>query len=177
MPIHVAITRRVRPGREAEFQQALHDFIAASFAHGGVLGANMVVPLPGSDGREYGVLRSFRDERERDDFYRSPLFKEWNERARAYTEGEPVRHPLNGLEAWFRSPSGPPPRWKMALLTWIAVWPISMAVPAALSPLRESLPHVIFAGAVALGIVLALTWAVMPVLVKMTHSWLHPGAS
>ncbi|HSD39491.1 MAG TPA: antibiotic biosynthesis monooxygenase [Rhodocyclaceae bacterium] len=174
MSIHVAITRRVRPGREAEFQQGLHDFIEASFKHGGVLGANMVVPLPGSDDREYGILRSFRDERERDDFYRSPMFKEWNERARALTEGEPVSRPLNGLEAWFRSPGGPPPRWKMALLTWVAVWPISMLVPIVLSPLRASLPHLVFAGAVAAGIVLVLTWGVMPLLVKAAHTWLHP---
>jgi antibiotic biosynthesis monooxygenase (ABM) superfamily enzyme len=173
MPIHVAITRRVRPGREAEFQQALHEFLEASFAHGGVLGANMIVPQPDSDGREYGILRSFRDERERDDFYRSPLFKEWNERAHAFTEGEPVSHTLNGLEAWFRSPGGPP-RWKMALLTWIAVWPVSMAVPAVLSPLRASMPPTIFAGAVAAGIVLVLTWAAMPLLAKAAHAWLHP---
>ena len=39
MPIHVAITRRVRIGCETEFQQALREFFQASFAHGGVLGA------------------------------------------------------------------------------------------------------------------------------------------
>ena len=36
MPIHVAITRRVRPGCEAEFQKALREFLQTSFAHGGV---------------------------------------------------------------------------------------------------------------------------------------------
>ena len=49
MPIHIAITRRVRPGREAEFQEALREFFQTSFAHGGVLGATMIVPPPGSD--------------------------------------------------------------------------------------------------------------------------------
>ena len=42
MPIHIAITRRVRPGCEAEFQAALREFFQASFAHGGVLGASML---------------------------------------------------------------------------------------------------------------------------------------
>ena len=59
MPIHIAITRRVRPGCEAEFQQALREFLQTSFAHGGVLGANMLVPLPGSGSREYGILSVF----------------------------------------------------------------------------------------------------------------------
>ena len=49
MPIHIAITRRVRPGCEAEFQQALREFLQTSFAHGGVQGASMLTPPPGSD--------------------------------------------------------------------------------------------------------------------------------
>ena len=53
MPIHVAITRRVRAGSEAEFQQALREFLQTSFAHSGVQGASMLTPAPGSDSREF----------------------------------------------------------------------------------------------------------------------------
>ncbi len=36
-----------------------------------------------------------------------------------------------------------PQRWKMALLTWIAVWPVSMLVPAILKPvLGPNFPQV-----------------------------------
>lgn len=176
MSIHVAITRRVRAGCEAEFQQALREFFQASFAHSGVMGASLLVPPPGSDTREYGILRSFRDEAERDAFYDSPMFREWNERARTMTEGEPVYRRLDGLEAWFRSPGPPPPRWKMALLTWIAVWPVSMVVPALLAPLvGQLLPTFLFAGAVAAGIVIVLTWGAMPLLVRIARPWLHAG--
>lgn len=66
MPIHVAITRRVRPGCEAPFQQALRQFFQDSFAHGGVLGATMIVPTPGSNSRDFGIPRTFADEKERD---------------------------------------------------------------------------------------------------------------
>ena len=103
------------------------------------------------------------------------MFQAWEERIKPLTEGEPDYRELNGLEAWFRSPYNPPPRWKMALLTWIAVWPVSMIVPAALNPLTgSSVPNFIFAGAVAAGIVLILTWVAMPLLVKLTKGWLHP---
>ena len=74
MPLHVAITRRVRPGCEAEFQQALREFFRVSFAHDGVLGPTMIVPPPGSDSREFGILRTFADEKERDVFCASPIF-------------------------------------------------------------------------------------------------------
>src|SRR5215212_9699679 len=115
MAIHVAITRRVRPGCEAEFQEALRGFFQSSFSQTGVLGASMLVPPPGSNSREYGILRTFNSEAERDAFYESPRFKEWDDRARKLTEGEPVYRRMHGLEAWFRSPHSPPPRWKMAV--------------------------------------------------------------
>jgi antibiotic biosynthesis monooxygenase (ABM) superfamily enzyme len=63
----------------------------------------------------------------------------------------------------------------MAFLTFIAVWPVSMAVPALLNPLiGQRVPNFIFAGAVAAGIVLILTWVAMPVLVKLGRHWLRP---
>src|SRR3989441_1730452 len=125
MPIHIAITRRVRPGCEAEFQAALREFFQTSFTHDGVLGATMIVPPPGSDSREFGILRTFADEKERDDFYASPIFEAWEQRCKPLTDGGWSYRQLHGLEAWFRSPGGPPPRWKMATVTLLGVYPIS----------------------------------------------------
>ena len=134
----------------------------------------MLVPPPGSSSPEFGILRTFANAQERAPFYASPMFKTWEDRIRPLTEGEPVYRELTGLEAWFRSPQNPPPRWKMALLTWVAVWPVSMAVPAALNPLLgQRVPNILFAGAVAGGIVLILTWVAMPFLVKLTNGWLY----
>lgn len=173
-PIHVAITRKIKPGREAEFQAALQEFFKTSFAHIGVHGASMLVPPPGSPSPEFGILRTFADAQQRDDFYASPMFQAWEERVKPLTDGTPEYRELNGLEAWFRNPHKPPPRWKMALLTWIAVWPVSMAVPAALKPLiGQTVSNVVFAGAVAAGIVVVLTWIAMPLLVKVMKPLLH----
>ena len=173
MPIHIAITRRVRPGCEAEFQAALREFFQTSFAHGGVWGASMLTPAPGSDTREYGILRTFADEQERDDFYGSPMFKTWEERARTLTEGEPVYRQLTGLEAWFRSPQGPPPRWKMAAATFLGVFPVAMILNLTLGPVIRSW-HFLLSSAVFNGCVVALlTWVVMPLITRALHRWLH----
>lgn len=131
---------------------------------------------PGSDRPEFGILRTFANERDRDDFYESPLFKAWLERSRPLTEGEWVYRQLHGLEAWFRSPQEAPPRWKMALLTWIAVWPVTMAAQALLNPLiGQSVPRAVHAGAVAGAIVVVLTWVAMPLLVKVARRFLQPA--
>jgi uncharacterized protein len=173
MPIHIAITRRVRPGCEAEFQHALREFFQTSFAHGGVQGASILTPTPDSDSREYGILRTFANEQERDAFYASPMFKAWEERARTLTEGEPVYRQLHGLEAWFRSPHGPPPRWKMAIATFLGVFPtaaiLNLTLGRAIQPWPFLLGSVVFnASMVAL-----LTWIVMPLVTRALHGWLH----
>ena len=173
MPIHVAITRRVRPGCEAEFQQALREFFQASFAHGGVLGATMIVPPPGSDSREFGILRTFADEKERDDFYASPMFKGWEAKSRSLTEADSwSARPLHGLEAWFRSPN-PPPRWKMATATFLGVFPtaaiLNLALGAAIRPWPFIFRSVVFNAAM----VALLTWVVMPLVTRALHGWLH----
>ena len=174
MPIHIAITRRVRPGCEAEFQQALRKFFQTSFGHGGVLGASMLTPPPGSDSREFGILRTFADEKERDAFYESPMFKAWDERARTLTEGEPEYRELHGLEAWFRSSHNPPPRWKMALVTLLGVYPISLLIGVMLSPYLRTLPLPLNLFVVSALIVTCLTWLVMPLLTRCFKPWLNP---
>ena len=174
MPIHIAISRRVRPGCEEEFQAALREFFQTSFAHRGVWGASMLSPAPGSDTREYGILRTFSNEQERDDFYGSSLFKTWEERARTLTEGEPVYRQLTGLEAWFRSPHGPPPRWKMAIATFLGVFPTAMILSLTLGPAIRPW-HFLLSNAVFNACVVALlTWVVMPLITRVLQRWLHP---
>lgn len=176
MPIHVAITRRVRPGCEAEFQAALREFFQESFTHPAVLGATFIVPPPDSPTREFGILRTFRDEQERDAFYASPLYRRWEERARGLTEGEPQHRPLHGLEALFRSPGPPPPRWKMALVTFLGVYPLTSILPPLAGRFLPGWPPLL-ANVVVTGlIVFLLAWVVMPLLTRVFRPWLHHAA-
>jgi len=174
MPIHIAITRHVRPGCEAEFQQALREFFQTSFAHDAVLGATMIVPPPGSDSREFGILRTFTNEQERDAFYASPMFQAWEERCKPLTEDGWSYHQLHGLEAWFRSPGGPPPRWKMAAVTLLGVYPVSLLIGFVLSPQLKKLPLALNLFCVSTLIVACLTWLVMPRLTRWLKPWLNP---
>lgn len=173
--VHILITRQVRPGCEAAFQQALREFFQASYGHDGVLGASMILPPPGSGSREFGILRTFAGARERDAFYESPMFKAWAQKVAPLTEEGWTYRELTGMEAWFRSPQDPPARWKMALLTWLAVWPATVLVRMGLQPLiGGALPGVLFAGVVAAGVVAVLTWVAMPLVVRAARMWLQP---
>src|SRR5258706_5832643 len=135
-PIHVAITRRIKPGCEQEFQIALKKFFARSLAESGVHGAAMLVPPPGSSSAEYGIIRSFASAAERDAFYASPLYLEWKKPVAHLSDGDPDTRELHGLEAFFRQNSRAlPPTWKMAIATYLGVVPTIMTLAKTLGPL------------------------------------------
>ena len=171
MPIHVAITRKIHPGKEEEFKAALRRFLGESFLHGGVHGAGMITSLPGADNGEIGILRTFADETERDAFYASQLFKDWEAYASTVTD-ETVYRNLSGLEAWFRSP-GAPPRWKMALLTLCGVYPTSLFLAFTVGPLVQDFPLAVRSLVIASCMVGLLTWLVMPAVIKLAKKWLQ----
>ena len=174
-PIHIAITLQVRKTHVAEFERALTDFATRSLAEPGARGIHCLYPPPGSASTEYGIMRSFASAADRDAFYRTALFKDWLARVEPMVEGKSARRQLDGLEAWFRDPKEPmPPRWKMALLSWIAVWLVSMLMRAILAPvLGRNIPQVLEAAVIAASVVAILTWVAMPFLVKIASPWLH----
>src|SRR2546421_8354178 len=140
----------------------------------GVQTCALPISPPGSDSREFGILRTFADEQERDDFYASSIFKAWEAKCQPLTEKDSwSARPLHGLEAWFRSPQSPPPRWKMALATFLGVFPtaaiLNLTLGAAIRPWPFILSSVVFNGCM----VALLTWLIMPLVTRALHNWLH----
>jgi len=173
-PIHVAITRRIKPGREQEFQTALKEFFARSLAESGVHGAAMLVPPPGSGSAEYGIIRSFANAAERDAFYASPLYLDWKKRVAPLSDGEPEARELHGLEAFFRQDSPSlPPKWKMAIATYLGVVPVIMTLALTLGPLIRSWNFVLYNLVFNACVVVLLTWVVMPLITRALHGWLR----
>jgi uncharacterized protein len=175
-PLTVALIRKVRAGCETEFEAALHEFIQRSLNEAGQLGVYVVRPPLGSNSREYGILRRFANAVDCDNFYSSQLFNEWQQKVSPLTEGEPLYEHISGLETWFTLPGQtafvPPPRWKMALVTFLGVYPITSILSVFTMPLLSSwhplVSNLIFSGLV----VVLLTWAVMPFLTKIFAGWL-----
>lgn len=176
-PVAVLTLRTVKPGCEDRFEGELHDFISRSLHAEGQLGVHVLRPGPGTGSREYGIVRRFSDSEFRDRFYRSLLFQQWELTVAQLTEGEPQRQELSGLETWFTLPGQraviPPPRWKMALVTILGVYPASMLVSRLLEPVIGKLYPPLQALLIAVGIVILLTWAIMPLLARILSPWLQ----
>lgn len=172
--IHVAITRRVRAGRELEFEQALRRFFRAALDESSTLGASLILPGPDSGSNEYGVLRTFQDDAAKEAFYRSDTYRRWEREVAPLVEGEVSKHDLHGLEAFFRSDTvRQPPVWKMAVLTWLAVNPAVWAWSQLGSQLLGSAPPWVGLLVTNVFVVATLTWAFMPALVRLFGWWLR----
>jgi antibiotic biosynthesis monooxygenase (ABM) superfamily enzyme len=173
-PVHVAITRTVRQACEEDFEEAIRSFFADSLKNPATLGSLLIRPLPGSNTRTYGILRSFANENDRDAFYQSEGFLQWEEAVKPLVEEIYSRRDLHGLEAFFTDPSiiKAPPRWKMAILTWLGVWPTVLVVSALTANMLAGWTFWIANGVANLFVVAALTWIVMPVLTRIARPWL-----
>ncbi len=173
--VHVAVTRQVKPGCEEEFEQALREFARESLREPGTTGVHLIEPLPGTDGCEYGILRSFESEQASRRFYDSEIFQQWQQRAVHLVVGASDVRRLHGLEAFFRDSSYTPPRWKMAIVTWLGVFPSVLLWSATLPPFLNGLPRLLVVAIVNVFVVGTLAWAVMPFLTKLFAGWLHPS--
>src|SRR5712671_7518590 len=124
-PVSVSITRKVKAGREADFERALHKFVRRSLSLPGQLGVQIIRPAPGSSSREYGIIRKFPNHQALESFRMSPEYLEWNQLAVELTEGNGHVEEFSGLESWFTVPEGavrPLPKWKMAIATFLGVF-------------------------------------------------------
>ena len=156
----------------------MKEFFARSLAQSGVHGAALIVPPPGSGSAEYGIIRSFASAAERDAFYASALYAEWKKRVAPLSEGEPQTRELQGLEAFFRGNNcSPPPRWKMAIATYLGVVPTIMTLALTLGPLIRSWNFVLYNLVFNACVVVLLTWVVMPLITRALHGWLQAGNS
>jgi antibiotic biosynthesis monooxygenase (ABM) superfamily enzyme len=176
-PVHVAIVRTAKPGREAAFERALHEFVQRSLSLPGQMEVHIIRPALGSSSRQYGIIRRFADRSALTVFRASPEYLEWNQLATDLTEGVGHAEELCGLESWFTLPGQalePLPQWKMALVTYIAVDIVTTLLFWITAPFIQAWPFLLRNSAFNVLVVVCLTWVAMPLLTRMFHGWLQP---
>lgn len=175
-PVTVLFKRRVRPGREAEFEAWVSGITQAALQFPGHQGAAIIRPA-GRGTREYVIIFRFNDYARAQDWENSDVRAEWVARVQPLTEGEAEIQRVSGLEFWFTPPEGTtrvPPRWKMALVTFIVLWPLNILVNVALGPVIAAWPIALRALVVVGVLVPLVTYLVMPWATRLFAVWLYP---
>ena len=71
-------------------------------------------------------------------------------------------------------PQSTPPRYKVAAITWLAIYPLVFGFSTLLARLELGLPPALATLLVTLGTVLLATYAAIPVLTCVLRPWLLP---
>jgi antibiotic biosynthesis monooxygenase (ABM) superfamily enzyme len=179
-PVTTTVTRRVKPGHEPFYEQFLAGINGAASRFPGHLGVDVFRPETATAG-EYRIVYRF----DTGDHLRAWLDSDeraaWLERAEPHVIGPMRTRFVTGLESWFTLPGGPsiqpPPPYKMALLTWITIFPLITLVVIALDPVLQQLDRVPRLAVTTAVTVPIMTWLVMPRVTRLLRGWLYPAAS
>jgi antibiotic biosynthesis monooxygenase (ABM) superfamily enzyme len=177
IPVTMVVTRVIKPGLAAPFERWLHTVATEATGFEGHLGVHVIRPGPGS--REYTIVYRFSGPGALRAWLESDIRAQRLREAEPMFEGEGRVQELSGLEAWFTLPGRgapiPPSRFKMALVTFAAVYSLLTAVTRLFAPLLAPLPQVVRTPIVCAIVIGLMTYWVMPAITRLLARWLYPG--
>ncbi len=175
--VAVVVARLIKPGHEATYEAWLRRAIDAARRLPGHLGADVL--RPNGDERRYVLVFRYETVEQLVAWERSAARAALVREVEALTEGAPLVQRQTGLEGWFTLPGQPifpPPRWKMALVTWLVAFPLIQVLGLAWAPVLGDAPPVLRTAVTGASMVLAMTYVVMPAVTRRLGAWLRPSA-
>jgi antibiotic biosynthesis monooxygenase (ABM) superfamily enzyme len=176
--VTVVISRKVKPGYENEFDEWLRRYLILERKVPGYVGTT-IITQGGTDSAIRHIIHRFRDKLSLDAWENSDeshkLIEEANKCSTRYYER------ATGLETWFTLPDlkaiVAPPKWKMAIVTFIAAYSISSLVTFffTLSLYIRQSPFVANT-IMTITLVAGLTYFAMPILNRLLRRWLYPNS-
>jgi hypothetical protein len=182
--VTVVVTRRVKPGREADYEAWLGRLQAEARSLHGYLGVTTQRPAPGGP-REYVSVIRFATLADLQAFEASELRARHLAEAADLVEADAVWQRLTGLEFWFTPPPGTvvpqPSRSRMALLMIVVVFSLVLSigtlVNAGAARLPLPLPYPLRLLLTITIEVLLMTYWLMPRLTRHLARWIYPSST
>jgi len=168
---------RIRPDRQADFQDWRRRILEAVRKWNGFLGTESYDALDGVE-PEFIVVVRFDSRANLDEWLKSKVRNDYMKEVRAYVQHYTLRRIGSGFEGWFDTSenTAPPARWRQALVILSALFPVIMVMRRLLSPIFLVLPLPI-AFLILLSLDMAfLTYLVMPRYSRLMNFWLRPAA-
>jgi antibiotic biosynthesis monooxygenase (ABM) superfamily enzyme len=170
-PVTVTAARIVRPEQSAAFERwaAEVEELVAGFP--GHLGSTLLRPGPDSD--EYHLVYRFRDSAALSFWERSAERHAALARVHELAESERYARAV-GLQSFFTVPPQPGPRWRMTVLTVVAVFALTTVWQLVALPVVGDWPWPARLLVSAVFVVTMLGYVVMPRLSRLLARWLRP---
>ena len=166
----------IKADKQDEFKQWTKNIASKAKQFEGFEGLQLIPPPSGND--EYITLFKFSSVPALQKWMESEERKKEVAKLAALSEKEMVLGQISGIDFWFEPPEkkniAAPPKWKMSLLTWLAVYPGVVLLSKLYHFLFPDFPPLILTLFVTLTLVPLLTWVLMPNIVKLFKGWLFP---
>lgn len=179
-PVTILITRSPRTGNQKEFEQALSSTIDAALEFPGHLGVTVLKPQRGAS-NDYQIIVKFASETDYQRWCQSHEAARWFKILNHLEEKPPNLEIMTGIETWFAVDSSsasrpmiPPPRYKMEIVTWIAIFVLIVIINLLLGSFLSSLPMLLRSFILTVGLVTLMTYFVMPKMIGLFSWWLYP---
>ncbi len=179
--VMMLISRRIKIGYESEFERVMEQFIDAAVNFPGCLGGQLVHPGEEVDIDDdlYHAVLAFSNSECLRAWQNSPERLHGLTAAAAYIEGQAMVREVSGLAHWFQASTPKqvaPPRWKVAIVTWLGIFPtvymLFLLLGGVLAP-WSLLPRIMV---LTVLVVALMTWFVAPQLTRLFKPWLYPSA-
>jgi hypothetical protein len=171
-PVTVTVARVVRADRREAFEREASAVLRIAAGFPGNLGATLL--RPGPDSSEYHLVYRFEDDESLAVWERSAERREFLARMRGMVDAERYAR-VAGLDSFFTRPARPGPRWRLSLLTVVAVFAITSLLQQFVVPHLAGWPSPLRLLLSAVVVVAALGYVVMPVLTRLFAAWLSPS--
>jgi antibiotic biosynthesis monooxygenase (ABM) superfamily enzyme len=181
--VTVSIVRHVAPENAAQMVAWVRAGSSLAERFPGFLGTGWVRPSPASD--EWHMLYRFTDHASLDAWESSPQRAWWLGSAQGLV-GESLVERRTGIEGWFDEPTATdvqdlrpsppaPPRWKQAVVIWLAFFPLSLVL--GLLMLSTGLrPNIVVRTLITTLVATPImTYGLLPWMTKRFEWWLRPG--
>ena len=179
-PVTTIFARIVKSDRIQDFEAWLKGINEVVRQFDGYLGMDVIRPS-NHDRPEYVTILRFENYDDIKQWQESPDRAEWVEKSNDMTIGDPHLQEAHGLESWFTLPDRqtavlPPAKYKMAILTVAAIYPLILLVGTAVTLLLEGLPPLIATLVTVIVVGTSMTYFVMPRITRLFRFWLFPSS-
>lgn len=175
-PVTVIVKHRVIRGKENEYELWAQGITEAARKFDGYLGVNFIRPS-NSQSDEYILIFKFNSYKSMQRWEDSSERNIWRNKRQSITIDEPEIHRYKGWDYWFTLPPAAkiaPPRYKMAIVTLISLYPLALFLPMLINPVIGGLHDAIIVFITAAVIVPLMLYFVMPTMVRIFSWWLYP---
>lgn len=173
--VTVVLSRRVIPGREAEFEQLSTAMTEAAIGFPGYLGATMFRPVTHDD-PEYRIIFKFASAEHLQHWEQSDARTSRLEDIERLLSSPTQREVTYGIAHWFELPEQPvktpPSKYKMTIVSWMALYPIVTAIFWLFGEQLALLPLMLRTLLVTAVVMVLMSYVAMPRMTRWFHRWL-----